>query len=114
MIRIVTLLAGLACLAVLPETAQAQDKGYALSAQIQPSRATGGEARQNAQDGSNLRYIEILTIVRRRYPQGDVLDGDLIQGSNPYYEVRVRQANGQLTIVDVDARTGRILRERRG
>ncbi len=51
---------------------------------------------------------QAVAAARRAYPRADVLNARLVNGSRPYYSVRMIQ-DGRRFDVRVDARTGRVL-----
>ena len=66
-------------------------------------------ARKAVKAGNILSLEQILPRVRARFP-GQHLDSRLVQaGGHAVYKVKLRMNDGQVKIVTVDARTGRIL-----
>ncbi|MEO1037935.1 MAG: PepSY domain-containing protein [Pseudomonadota bacterium] len=84
--------------------------GEASAQQFDPrSRFSADEARDARRAGEVLSASRVLSIVRQRFPGEQVRVVDLINGSRPYYLVRVATRDGRRFDVQVDARTGRIL-----
>ncbi len=75
-------------------------------------RYTAGEARDSRNSGDVVPAIRVISQVRRRYPDAQVLDAELEGGSQPRYVVKILTADGRRVDVVADARTGRILFER--
>lgn len=110
-----------AALAVLGGAARADGLSFGNGAVAWP-RAQGYVARplydassdqdnaRNAVKAGNVLSLEqILPRVRARFP-GRHLDTRLIQaGGRAVYKVKMRMNDGQVKIITVDARTGRIL-----
>ena len=103
MVRSFILLLSTALLvAFTPQAAEAQN--------FDPrSRLSADEARDARRAGEVLSASRVLSIVRQRFPGEQVRVVDLIDGSRPYYLVRVATRDGRRFDVRVDARSGRIL-----
>lgn len=88
---------------------------FSLLAAAEPAAADGRADQQAARRALERKEIlplpRILTTVGRRVP-GDVLKVELERrGERFIYEVRVLRRDGRVIEVDVDARTGAVLRE---
>ncbi|MBR9826729.1 MAG: hypothetical protein GYB36_13165 [Alphaproteobacteria bacterium] len=75
-------------------------------------RYTAGQARDSRNSGDVVPAIRVISQVRQRYPNAQVLDAELEGGSDPRYVVKILTADGRRVDVVADARTGRILYER--
>jgi len=75
-------------------------------------RYTPGEARVQREQGNLVPAIRVISDVRQRYPNANVLDVELEGGNAPRYIVKILTADGRRIDVVADARTGNILSER--
>lgn len=75
----------------------------------QSERFTAGEARRSREDGETIPARRARAIVRDMYPNGDILDVELVGGREPRFIVKVMVDNGRRIDVVLDARTGRVL-----
>ena len=76
-------------------------------------RLSQGEAADRVRDGEYVPMLRVVGDARRRYPNlREVSNAYLVEGSRPYYVVRILTADGVLKDLHYDARTGRFLYER--
>lgn len=80
-----------------------------------PAAAGQDDARRAVQSGEARPLSEILSGLRGRYP-GRVLDADIAErGRGDWtYGIRLLNPQGRVVELDVDARSGKVLRERGG
>jgi uncharacterized membrane protein YkoI len=113
MLRKLIILTGLVSILSLPATAVSAQSYYAdLHLRDYQDRYTAGQARDSRQSGDVVPAIRVISQVRSRYPNAQVLDAELEGGSDPRYVVKILTADGRRIDVVADARTGRILYER--
>jgi uncharacterized membrane protein YkoI len=94
------LILSLACLAVSPRFAAAQD------------RRDHERARAALEAGEIRPLAELLAEVERRY-RGRVIEADLDRDDGQWlYEFKILPPNGRMFVVEVDAATGALLRSR--
>lgn len=83
-----------------------------LAASADSKDADHDRARSALQAGEVLPLKSLLTQLERSHP-GQVLEVELEQEQGQWvYEFKLLQANGRLLRLDLDARTGALLRER--
>lgn len=71
-------------------------------------------ARNAVKSGQALPLSTILGQLRRRYP-GKLLDANLSRrGGSLIYAIKLRGSDNRITLLQVDARTGRVLSVRQG
>ena len=75
-------------------------------------RFTADQARDQRARGEIVPALRVISAVRRRYPDANVLDAELERGADPRYVVKIITADGRRIDVVADARTGQILYER--
>lgn len=113
MLRKLIILTGLVSLLSMPAVAASDISSYANLQNRDPrDRYTAGQARDSRQSGDVVPAIRVISQVRNRYPDAQVLDAELEGGSEPRYVVKILTADGRRIDVVADARTGRILYER--
>jgi len=80
-----------------------------------PAGAGQDDARRAVRSGEARPLSEILSGLSGRYP-GRVLDADIAErgGGEWTYGIRLLDPRGRVVELDVDARSGRVLRERGG
>src|SRR3546814_2981364 len=78
-----------------------------------PAAAGQDDARRAFRPGQAIPLSYILSGLRERYP-GRVLDADIVErgGGDWTYGIRLLDPRGRVVELDVDARSGRVLRER--
>jgi len=113
MLRKLIILTGLVSLLSAPvAAASTMTMDTTLQNRDPRDRYTAGEARDSRQSGDVVPAIRVISQVRQRYPNAQILDAELEGGGDPRYVVKVLTADGRRIDVVADARTGRILYER--
>lgn len=106
LVIITALVAGISA----PAAAQATEPVSAMLAfASQSERFTAGEARRSRESGETIPARRARAIVRDLYPNGDILDVELVRDREPRFVVKVMVDNGRRIDVVLDARTGRVL-----
>ncbi|WP_300529539.1 PepSY domain-containing protein [Maricaulis sp.] len=75
----------------------------------QSERFTAGEARRSRESGETIPARRARAIARELYPNGDILDVELVRDREPRFVVKVMVDNGRRIDVVLDARTGRVI-----
>lgn len=91
------------------------ERGWRLAGHKAGHGASDQDRARNAvKSGQALPLSTILGQVRRRYP-GKLLDANLSRrGGSLIYAIKLRGGDNRITLLQVDARTGRVLSVRQG
>ena len=103
-------------LALVGQASMASADGW-RNEEVRPVRLAQSnqyDAREGVRTGRLMPLSQVLQTVRETY-NGDYLDVSLDErGSRPLYRIKLLSADGVVTIVTCDAKTGRILKAQRG
>jgi len=94
--------------------------GILLAASLATAPVTGRDLNQDEalklhRSGQIMPLEEILAIVRRHYPTGQLLEAELEQHSHAQtyeYEIELLTEDGQARELEIDAHTGEILEDK--